>query len=95
MRYVDTEAHYWTDDFVAYLRTRSDPPKQVEVGEGSYQTWFEPSAPELSFTIRQRLVSGLNEMGVPAPGGEVWTTDSFTAEMKRLAAPQGPAGKEA
>jgi predicted TIM-barrel fold metal-dependent hydrolase len=63
VRYVDTEAHYWTDDFVAYLRTRSDPPKQVEVGEGSYQTWFEPSAPELSFTIRQRLVSGLNDLG--------------------------------
>jgi hypothetical protein len=41
------------------------------------------------------LVSGLNGMGVPAPGGEVWTTDSFTAEMKRLASPQGSAGKEA
>ena len=32
------------------------------------------------------LVDGLNELGVPAPGGEAWTTDSFTTEIKRLAA---------
>ena len=62
MRYVDTEAHYWTDDFVAYMRTRSVPPKQVPV-KGGYQTFFEPSAPELSLTIRERLVSGLNDLG--------------------------------
>ena len=37
------------------------------------------------------LVEGLNDMGVPAPGGEAWTADSFTTEIKRLAA----AGKEA
>lgn len=32
------------------------------------------------------LVDGLNEMGVPAPGGEAWSADSFTTEIKRLAA---------
>lgn len=37
------------------------------------------------------VVDGLNELGVPAPGGEVWTADTFTSEMKRLAS----AGKEA
>jgi hypothetical protein len=37
------------------------------------------------------LVEGLNDMGVPAPGGEAWTAASFTTEIKRLAA----AGKEA
>lgn len=41
------------------------------------------------------VVDGLNELGVPAPGGEAWTTESFTTEMKRLAGPQDPAGKEA
>jgi hypothetical protein len=41
------------------------------------------------------LVDGLNQMGVPAPHGDVWTAESFTTEMKRLAAPQRPAGKEA
>ena len=55
MRYVDTEAHYWTEDFVAYLRSRESPPKQVEVEEGLYQTWFEPSAPELHVRHRARL----------------------------------------
>jgi hypothetical protein len=41
------------------------------------------------------LVDGLNELGVPAPGGEVWTADSFTTEMKRLAGSDRLAGKEA
>jgi hypothetical protein len=36
------------------------------------------------------LVAGLNELGVPAPGGEVWTEASYTAEIQRLA----QAGKE-
>lgn len=31
------------------------------------------------------LVAGLNELGMPAPDGESWTPDSFTAEMTRLA----------
>jgi predicted TIM-barrel fold metal-dependent hydrolase len=62
VKYVDTEAHYWTEDFVAYLRSRDVPPKQVEVGDGLFQTWFEPSAPELSFTIRDRLVNGLRDL---------------------------------
>jgi predicted TIM-barrel fold metal-dependent hydrolase len=63
MRYVDTEAHFWTDEFVAFLRERSDPPKQVKHDADRVEMWFEPSAPELSFTIRQRLVSGLNNLG--------------------------------
>jgi hypothetical protein len=36
------------------------------------------------------LVDGLNELGVPAPGGDVWTPESFTTEIHRLA----EAGKE-
>ncbi len=31
------------------------------------------------------LVDGLNELGVPAPGGATWTAESFTTEIKRLA----------
>jgi hypothetical protein len=31
------------------------------------------------------LVAGLNELGVPAPGGTTWTPESFTTEIKRLA----------
>ena len=41
------------------------------------------------------LVDGLNELGVPAPGGETWTTDSFSTEIKRLAGSGQPAGKGA
>lgn len=37
------------------------------------------------------LVDGLNEMGVPAPGGDAWTAASYTTEIRRLA----QAGKEA
>lgn len=36
------------------------------------------------------LVDGLNELGVPAPGGAAWTAESYTAEIRRLAL----AGKE-
>ena len=31
------------------------------------------------------LVDGLNELGVPAPGGTTWNAESFTTEIKRLA----------
>jgi len=31
----------------------------------------------------QGLVVGLNELGLAAPGGEQWTEESFTAEMKK------------
>jgi hypothetical protein len=31
------------------------------------------------------LVVGLNELGVPAPGGTTCTPESFTTEIKRLA----------
>jgi hypothetical protein len=31
------------------------------------------------------VVDGLNELGVPAPGGAAWTTASFTTEIERLA----------
>jgi hypothetical protein len=46
------------------------------------------------------LVDGLNELGVPAPGGETgtaqtWTAQTFTTEIKRLASPDRPAGKGA
>ncbi len=37
------------------------------------------------------LVAGLNELGIPAPGGDAWTADSYVHEIRRLAA----AGKEA
>jgi len=42
------------------------------------------------------LVDGLNELGVPAPGGQTrtsqtWTAQTFTTEIKRL----GDAGKGA
>jgi hypothetical protein len=32
------------------------------------------------------VVAGLNDLGVLAPGGEPWTEESFTGEMKRLGA---------
>ncbi len=35
------------------------------------------------------LVAGLNELGVPAPGGGEWTAESYTSEISRLAAGKG------
>lgn len=32
------------------------------------------------------LVAGLNELGLPAPGGGEWTAESYVTEMSRLAA---------
>ena len=31
------------------------------------------------------LVDGLNDLGVPAPGGAPWTSESYTTEIERLA----------
>jgi 2,3-dihydroxybenzoate decarboxylase len=61
VKYVDTEAHFWTPEYLELLQSRGVPPKQVQA-EGGYQTFFEPSAPELSFTISQRLVDGLGDL---------------------------------
>ena len=36
------------------------------------------------------LVDGLNELGIPAPGGEQWTPEGFTIAIAELAA----AGKQ-
>lgn len=41
------------------------------------------------------LVAGLNELGVPAPGGGEWTADSYQAEIRRLAGSGQTSGKGA
>ncbi|QDQ89700.1 hypothetical protein FND50_02180 [Rhodococcus sp. WB9] len=32
------------------------------------------------------LVKGLNALGIHSPGGDAWTTDTFTDEIRRMGA---------
>lgn len=65
-------------------------PFQARVAEPTpYETKLAGAIEEVFGSGRHDLpglVDGLNEMGVPAPGGETWTTENFTIEIKRLAA---------
>ncbi len=61
---------------------RLNPPTQYEnlLGdaiEGAFRTGIE-TLPE--------LVAWLNDQFVPSPGGQAWTEEMFTAEMRRLGA---------
>lgn len=65
-------------------------PRQSRGGEPSpYERKLAGAIEEVFGTGRHDLgglVEGLNELGVPAPGGQDWTVESFTAEMRRLTA---------
>jgi len=63
MRFIDTEAHFYTPDYLRLLRSRKDPPKHEDVGGGQWKGWFEPSAPDLWFKISGRLVDAIEELG--------------------------------
>jgi 2,3-dihydroxybenzoate decarboxylase len=43
---IDCEAHFWTDEFVAYLRERTDPPRQ-EVISDEKRTLYYDTSPDL------------------------------------------------
>jgi predicted TIM-barrel fold metal-dependent hydrolase len=47
MRLIDTEAHFWTDDFLAYLRDRSDAPKQEVISDDKRRLYYDASTPDL------------------------------------------------
>jgi len=68
-------------------------PRQSGAAPTPYELKLAGAIEEIFGTGRHDLdglVSGLNELGVPAPGGDAWTQSTFTAEIHRLA----EAGKE-
>jgi predicted TIM-barrel fold metal-dependent hydrolase len=45
MKLIDLEAHFYNPSYVAYLRTRTEPPRE-EVVDGEVRVWKEPSEPD-------------------------------------------------
>jgi predicted TIM-barrel fold metal-dependent hydrolase len=54
MRIIDVEAHLYTPAYLAYLRSRKEPPRQELLGDDQIRVWQEPSAPD---TFQQRSMA--------------------------------------
>jgi predicted TIM-barrel fold metal-dependent hydrolase len=61
MRRIDTEAHFFTPGYTAYLRSRRSPPR-AEATERGMRCWDEPSLPDFSHVRGTRLVQALCEV---------------------------------
>ena len=44
---IDCEAHFWTDDYVDYLRSRTDPPRQEVIDDERRKLHYDASTPDL------------------------------------------------
>lgn len=44
---IDCEAHFWTDDYVAYLRERTEPPRQEVLSDEKRKLHYDASTPDL------------------------------------------------
>src|ERR1700754_4805341 len=63
MKKIDTEAHFWTADFVDYLRARTETPRQEVVDDNLRRLYYDGSTPELVLTHGDRLEDNLLELG--------------------------------
>jgi 2,3-dihydroxybenzoate decarboxylase len=63
MRLIDMEAHFWTDDYVAYLRERTDPPRQVVVDDAKRTLWYDASTKDLRVNHTAFLEENLLDLG--------------------------------
>lgn len=59
---IDVEAHFLTEEYVKYLRERTELPRQ-EVEGDQRRTWFEPSCEEITITSSQFLEDNLLDLG--------------------------------
>jgi predicted TIM-barrel fold metal-dependent hydrolase len=70
---IDCEAHFWTDEFVDYLRTRTEPPRQEVLSDDLRKLYYD-AAPELivnhSTFLEQNLldldrrIEKMDELGI-------------------------------
>ena len=44
---IDCEAHFWTDEYVEYLRARTDPPRQEVIDDEKRRLHYDASTPDL------------------------------------------------
>ena len=44
---IDCEAHFWTPEFVEYMRQRTDPPRQEVLSDEKRRLYYDASTPEL------------------------------------------------
>jgi predicted TIM-barrel fold metal-dependent hydrolase len=61
-RLIDTEAHFFTEEFVRLLRSRSEPPRQ-EVHGHLRRTWTEPSRPDVALEYPGLIEERLLDLG--------------------------------
>jgi predicted TIM-barrel fold metal-dependent hydrolase len=50
MQKIDVEAHFWTDEFVAYLRARDETPRSEVVDDATRRLYYDGSTPDLVLT---------------------------------------------
>lgn len=63
MRKIDVEAHFWTDEFVRYLRANKGTPRQEVVDDKRRRLWYDGSSPDLVLTHGDKLEARLLELG--------------------------------
>jgi hypothetical protein len=66
-----------------YLEVHQTHPEPIT----PYETKLAGSISEVftgGATTLAEVVAGLNDLGLHGPGGDLWTDDSFRAEMRRL-----------
>jgi predicted TIM-barrel fold metal-dependent hydrolase len=44
---IDCEGHFWTEEFVSYMRERTDPPRQEVLSDDLRRLYYDASTPEL------------------------------------------------
>ena len=44
---IDCEAHFWTDEFVAYMRDRTEAPRQEVISDEKRRLYYDASTPDL------------------------------------------------
>jgi predicted TIM-barrel fold metal-dependent hydrolase len=96
MRRIDTEAHFFTPGYAAYLRGRQRPPR-AEATEHGLRCWDEPSLPEFSHVRGARLASALGEVGdarvaaMDAVGIDLQVLSISTPGCEQFGPPEGTA----
>ena len=58
---IDCEAHFWSDDYVNYLRQREEPPRQEVLSDDKRKLYYDV-APELVVTHSALLEQSLLDL---------------------------------
>ncbi len=64
MKLIDFECHIYTDEYVTFLRSRDNPPREeVREENNTLRRWYEPSRPDYWVSHGRSLESRLLEVG--------------------------------